>query len=143
VGAARRPILIPGELADDMPPAHALLVHDTRRPFDESVFIAAYLAERWHVQLTALPIANGRNTEAVVGRIGDYLRLHEVNASFLDPVRPGIPLPALILEAAADAGCDLILLPAPSGQQNNRRLDLTGAIQAVIQHWPQAILIAG
>lgn len=142
VRAAHRPVLIPGERADEMPPAHVLLVHDTRRPFDESVFIAAYLAERWQARLTALPIANNRNTEGVVGRIDDYFKLHEVEACFLAPARPGVSLPAVVLEAAADAGCDLILLPAPSGRHNNRRLDLSDAIFSVIQHWPQSILIA-
>lgn len=142
VSAAHRPILIPGEAADEMPPAHVLLVHDTRRPFDESVFIAAYLAERWRARLTALPIANNRNTEAVVGRIGDYLKLHEVEASFLDPARPGVSLPAVILETAADAGCDMILLPAPRDGRNKRQLDLSGVIFSVIQHWPRSILIA-
>ena len=141
---AHRPILFVAE--KDGPaalPQRALLVHDTRRHLDEAVFLAAYLAERWRVALVALLISNGRNTAAETARIGDYLALHEVNATFLEPARATSQLPEAIVAAAGAAGADLIILPGPGagqGQHRHPRLDET--IVAVLRRWPGAALVA-
>lgn len=141
IAEAHRPIFLveaserPGQIG------RALLVHDTRRTFDEALFIGAYLAERWGIKLTVLPIANGRNTEAIVDRVGDYLRLHEVEPVWLPPVRPAA-LVAAIREAARDGDTDLLLLPAPTDGSNGRRANLTDIIMAVLQSWSNSVLIA-
>jgi hypothetical protein len=140
---AHRPILFVAD--NDAPPVpqRALLVHDTRRHLDEAVFLAAYVAERWGAALTALLISNGRNTEALTGRIDDYLGLHEVNARFLEPVRPTSALPETIVAAATEANADLIILPGPGsshGQHRHPRLD--DSIVAVLRRWPGTVLIA-
>jgi len=139
--AAHRPLYVVGETAEPTP-RRALLVHDSRRAFDEALFIAAYLAEQWKIELCVLPISNGRNTQATVVRIDDYLQLHEINATFLPPSRPGDRLPAAIVDAAAEHDCDLILLPAPVDPLHSRRTNLTGAVIAVVERWPRAVLIA-
>ena len=140
---AHRPILFVAENDGPPVPQQALLVHDTRRHLDEAVFLAAYLAERWGVALVMLPIGNGRNTEAIAARIGDYLALHEVSATFLEPARATAALPEAIVAAAAAADADLIILPGPGagqGQHRHPRLDET--IIAVLRRWPGGVLVA-
>ncbi|MBK7219497.1 MAG: hypothetical protein IPH95_21160 [Candidatus Promineofilum sp.] len=87
---AHGPVLF-APVADQPPARKGLLVHDTRRKFDEAVFLAAYLAEQWHLELVVLPIGNGRNTAGVTTRVRDYLALHEVSAPFLEPARATHP----------------------------------------------------
>ena len=138
-----RPILFVA--AGDGPPLprHALLVHDTRRRLDEAVFLAAYLAERWHVDLVVLLISNGRNTQTLMARIGDYLGLHEVSAHFLEPARPTSTLPEAIVAAAGEADADLIILPGPgSGHGQHRHPRLDESIVTVLRRWPGAVLVA-
>ena len=139
---AHRPILF---VSHDYPglPQRALLVHDTRRRLDEAIFLAAYLAERWGVSLVALPISNGRNTEAVTARAADYLALHEVSAAYLEPARAAAGLPETIVAAATEAAADLIILPAPGARQGRHRYPrLDEAIIAVVRLWPRAVLVA-
>lgn len=136
---ASRPLLFIGPDAQSGPPRRALLVHDTRRKFDEAVFLAAYLGERWRVQLAALPLSNGRNTAAVVSRVGDYLALHEVSAGFLEPARVSAGLADRIVAAAHETAAELIILPGPS-QGNNNHLD--EVIVNVLRRWPNAVMVA-
>jgi nucleotide-binding universal stress UspA family protein len=140
---AHRPILFVAD--NDAPPVprRALLVHDTRRHLDEAVFLAAYVAERWRASLVALLISNGHNTEALTGRIDDYLALHEVSAHFLEPVRPKSTLPEAITDAAGEADADLIILPGPgSGHGQHRHPRLDDVIVAVLRRWPGSVLVA-
>jgi hypothetical protein len=139
---AHRPILFFGQ--NDPPlPQRALLVHDTRRQFDEAIFLAAYLAERWQVSLVVLPISNGRNTAAVTTRTGDYLALHEVTAEYLEPARDTAALPDAIVAAAAESDADLIILPAPGTRQGRHRYPrLDDTLVAVVRQWPRAVLVA-
>lgn len=143
IEAARRPLLITGREASDRPLRRGLLVHDTRRRFDEALFIGAYLAEQWKTELSVLPLSNGRNTEEVVDRISDYLALHEVDAVFHEAARPAGGAIEQIIDAAQSGECDLIILSGPergrSNSQNNQSMDV---IWAILQRWPHSILIA-
>lgn len=142
LAAVRRPLFIAG--VDDPPLARrVLLVHDTRRRFEEALFIAAYLAEQWPIELTVLPLSNGRNTSDVVDRIEDYLAMHEVAATFLEPVRPTAQLIDYIQEAAQAGECDLIVLSGPErGHRHSHNNQLTEMIWELLQRWPHAILVA-
>ena len=143
VTTAHRPLFIVEESDGAMPMQRALLVHDTRRAFDESLFIAAYLAERWKVALTVLPIGNGRNTAGVVARSQDYLAMHEVEPVYLSPVRASGGLAEVIVSTAAEVEADLIVLPGPGrGQNGVNQPDLTDTVMAVVRRWPRAVLIA-
>jgi nucleotide-binding universal stress UspA family protein len=143
LSAARRPVLFAP--VDDRPLARqGLLVHDTRRKYDEAVFLAAYLAEQWRIALAALPISNGRNTAAVTARIRDYLALHEVSAPSLEPARPTKGLAEAILTAAAEVEADLIIMPGPGpGRRPEQHPRLDETILTVLQRWPGAVLVAG
>ncbi len=136
-----RPVFIVG--AGDYKPdlAQVLLVHDTRRRFDEALFIAAYLAERWKSVLTVLPIGNGRNTEEVVARIKDYLDLHEIQAVFLEALRPKRDLSEAIAGAAHAATSDLIIVTGSRGG-DSRRIQSTDMVWGLLQRWPNSLLLA-
>ncbi len=139
---AFRPILFVG-VPGQPEPHRALLVHDTRRKFDEAVFLAAYVAELWGIRLTGLPISNGRDTAGHVARTSDYLALHEVTAAFLEPARATSALPERIAGAAREVEADLIILPGPGGGLGSNkypRLDET--IIIALRSWPQAILVS-
>jgi hypothetical protein len=140
---ATRPLLITGPSPCDPAGDRALLVHDTRLPFDEALFIATYMAEAWRVALAVLPIANGRDTETVVARVGDYLALHEVQAAFREPVRPSNGLAEAIIDAAHAADAKLIILSAAGrGRKTARGNPFMDVIWAILHQWPHSILIA-
>ncbi len=141
IGALQRPILVLGETAADPIPRKVLLVHDTRRSLDEAIFIAAYLAERWNVELCVLPLSNGRNTEEVVDRIDDYLTLHEVHPTYLDAVRPNERAAATIIELATAGEFDLLLMTGPTRGQKRRPNVMMGVVVAVLRGWNGAVLV--
>lgn len=142
IAGAHRPILVV-ETGDEASLwQRVLLVHDTRRKFDEGLFIAAYLAEQWRVTLTVLPLGNARNTAEVTARAGDYLAMHEVKATFLPPVRPSAHLSDTILSTGEEVEADLLLLPAPGRGSGASQVDLTDTILAIVQQWPRAVLTA-
>ena len=137
-----RPLLVLGDAPVELP-RRALLVHDTRRPLDEAIFIAAYLAERWGVALTVLPLSNGRNTHEIAAHISDYLALHEVAAAFLDPIRPDARAVDRIIATGLGGGYDLLIMTGPArGQRTNYNQQLTAMNGAILQRWPHAALIA-
>jgi hypothetical protein len=120
-----------------------LLIHDTRRRFDEALFVAAYLAEQWKVELAVLPISNGRNTEEIVAHIGDYLALHEIAPLFLEPIRPSDRLVDHVVDAAQAGDFDLMVLSGPvRGSKTDQHEQLTDKICAILQRWPHSVLIA-
>ena len=141
LAAAQRPILFAPVAAQPLA-RKGLLVHDTRRKFDEAVFLAAYLAEQWGVTLAVLPIGNGRNTADLTARIRDYLALHEVSAPFLPTARPNNTLADTILAAANEVEADLIILPG-SGQGHDHHPRLDETIVAVLRRWPGSLWVAG
>ena len=143
VEQARRPVLVLGSAESAAIPQRVLVVHDTRRRLDEAIFIAAYLAERWKVELTVLPLSNGRNTDEIVNNISDYLALHEVTATFLEPVRPSPGAVEHIIAAGEAGDIDLLVLTGPEeGRKSNRNNSMTDIIRATLQQWSRSTLIA-
>ncbi len=143
IADVKRPILVLGATIAAEFPRRVLVVHDTRRRLDEAIFIAAYLAERWNVELSVLPLSNGRNTAEIVTRISDYLALHEVTATFLEPVRPNDRAVENVIELGQAGEYDLLVLTGPErGHNTNRSNQLTDMIWAILQQWSQSALIA-
>jgi nucleotide-binding universal stress UspA family protein len=142
VRQSTRPLFIVGVRDDEPTLTSVLLVHDTRRRFDEALFIAAYLAERWKPDLAVLPISNGRNTEEILTRIRDYLELHEINASFLEPVRPTNHLVEAMVDAAQTTACDLILLSGSGRGGDSRRSLSSEMVQGLLERWQKSVLLA-
>lgn len=143
VEQARRPVMVLGLPESPAIPQRVLVVHDTRRRLDEAIFIAAYLAERWNVELSVLPLSNGRNTDEIVNNISDYLALHEVTATLLDPVRPITGSVDHIIAAGEAGDIDLLVMTGPeTGRKSNRNNSMTDIIQATLQQWSRSTLIA-
>lgn len=139
----QRPILLTSVGPWKTFPERVLLVHDTRRKFDESIFIAAYLAERWRVELAVLPLSNGRNTNEHVGHIRNYLALHEVTAEILDPIRPNARAAAHIGSLSETGEYDLLVITGPDREQRgNRSNQQTELLWSILQQWPYPALIA-
>ncbi|MBP6786108.1 MAG: hypothetical protein KA170_00865 [Candidatus Promineofilum sp.] len=138
-----RPILVMGSAGGAPFPGRVLVVHDTRRRLDEAVFIAAYLAERWGAELAMLPLSNGRNTFEIVAGISEYLALHEVSATFLEPVRPDQRAVEPVIQAAEAGAFDLLLLTGPDrGRKTSRQNYMKDVVWALLQRWPHSTLIA-
>lgn len=138
-----RPILVMGSVGESPFPGRVLVVHDTRRQLDEAVFIAAYLAERWGAELALLPLSNGRNTTELVTRISEYLALHEVTATFLEPVRPDRRAVDPVIQAAEAGAFDLLLLTGPDrGRKTNRQHYLGDVVWPLLQRWKHSTLMA-
>ncbi len=138
-----RPILVIGSAEGQPFPGRVLVVHDTRRRLDEAVFIAAYLAERWGAELTVLPLSNGRNTAEVVAGISQYLALHEVTATFLEPVHPDQRAVEPVIQVAEAGAFDLLLLTGPDrGRKTNRHNYMKDVVWDLLQRWQHSTLIA-
>ena len=138
-----RPILVIGSAGGQPFPGRVLVVHDTRRRLDEAIFIATYLAERWGAELTVLPLSNGRNTAEVVASISQYLALHEVTATFLEPVRPDQRAVESVIQAAEAGAFDLLLLTGPDrGRKTNRHNYMKDVVWDLLQRWQHSTLIA-
>jgi hypothetical protein len=138
-----RPILVVRDTDGETFANRVLLIHDTRRRFDEALFIAAYLAEQWKVELAVLPISNGRNTDEIVVRVSDYLALHEITPIFLDAIRPNDRLVDQIIDAAQAGDYDLMVLSGPArGRKSGQHEQLTDKICTILQRWPHSVLIA-
>jgi nucleotide-binding universal stress UspA family protein/uncharacterized ParB-like nuclease family protein len=110
IARAGRPILaVPGKFR---PISRALLAFDGSARAKEALFLAAYLAERWQVELTVFTaLENGRLSDVVQEEARAYMELHEVQADYVvekgsaDSVRPVI----------AERGLDLIIMGGYSG----------------------------
>ena len=74
-----RPILtVPGKVS---PMDNALLAFDGSAKSKEALFVATYLAEKWHTKLTVLTIA-GDDSHSVQEYAQSYLDLHEIKADY-------------------------------------------------------------
>jgi nucleotide-binding universal stress UspA family protein len=60
---------------------NALLAFDGSAKSKEALFVAAYLAEKWHTKLTVLTIA-GEDSHSVQEYAQSYLGLHEIKADY-------------------------------------------------------------
>ncbi|MCB9420106.1 MAG: universal stress protein [Ardenticatenaceae bacterium] len=101
-----RPILaVPHTIS---PLDKALLAYDGSDKAKEALFMAAYLAEQWHIQLVAV-IAHEKKAvnTAVTDHARRYLELHEIDAQF---VIESAPAADLIMDTAASCACNLIIM---------------------------------
>jgi len=77
-----RPILAVPGLAS--PPDRALLAYDGSPKAKEALFVAAYLAEKWHTALTVITLLDGTRVLATAQDYARaYLELHDIPAEFI------------------------------------------------------------
>lgn len=98
-------LLVPGRVS---PLQHPLLAFDGSPKAEEALFLASYMAGRWGLPLTVVVATEGDPAESPAAwRARIYLEDHDLDATFVvkmdKPVR-------LILDTAADLGCDFILM---------------------------------
>ncbi len=137
-----RPVLLLGASVADPFPRRVLVVHDTRRPMNEAMFIAAYLAERWGCELGVLPL-DGGDTQAAIEETIRYLDLHEVTATFMEPIRPGGRAVEQIIQSGIAGDFDLLLVAGPNrDRKTNKNNNSTEPVWGVLEHWPRSTLIA-
>jgi nucleotide-binding universal stress UspA family protein len=86
---------------------HALLAYDGSRKANEALYLAAYLATSWGIKLTVLTSRQKLRESLVLQKAKGYLIAHKVEASYVS--ERGAPGPSII-KAAADYGCDLVLM---------------------------------
>jgi nucleotide-binding universal stress UspA family protein len=101
-----RPILAVPESAS---PIHkALLAYNGSPKADEALYIAAYMANCWHLPLTVLTVAyNGIDAEAVQAKARDYLKDSDTAIDYF--IESG-PVVERVLQTAQAQGCDFILI---------------------------------
>ena len=91
-----------------LPLNSALLAYDGSPKSQEALFVATCLARRWRIPLVALTVLeNHRTTSEAQAQARDYLEQHGVAATY---VEAGGPVADAILDAADQAGSDLIIL---------------------------------
>jgi nucleotide-binding universal stress UspA family protein len=91
-----------------------LLAYGGGHKADEALFVAAYLAKRWGVELVVVTVSRGKNTgDALADRARNYLDQQNVRSPrYIDET--GDPAVA-ILKHCANEGCDLILMGGYEG----------------------------
>lgn len=101
-----RPILaVPGQAS---PLQRALLAYDGSSKADEALFVATYLAARWHTHLTILTVIEpSRTSSMTLADARVYLEGHGVTADF---VEAGGAVADAILSAARLRECDFIIM---------------------------------
>ncbi len=103
-----RPILtVPGKVS---PMDNALLAFDGSSKSKEALFVAAYLAEKWHTKLMVVTIAD-EGRQSVQDYARSYLELHEIQADYL--VKNGSF--NIFLETIKECQINLVVIGSYSG----------------------------
>jgi nucleotide-binding universal stress UspA family protein len=106
VQRSSRPILVlPGGCGSAM--KHALLAYDGSAKAGEGLFIAAYLALRWHTRLSVITVETKNTTTDSVLIAQQYLAEYGVEADFY--LRQG-NIGQAVLETAVAQQCDLLIM---------------------------------
>jgi nucleotide-binding universal stress UspA family protein len=132
-----RPILaVPGEVSQMRRP---LLAYDGSRKAQEALFVATYLAAAWDSELTVLTVAEPLQRNGLKDA-RQYLEEQKVPASFIKRKRQGMTVGAIILEEAAEAGCDLIIMGG-YGYKPVLEVVLGSSVDEVLQRSKVPVLI--
>jgi hypothetical protein len=132
-----RPIWIAGDVADRPVSSRIVLVLDGSGVGREALFIAAYLAERWHVGLTVLVLGGGRTARRAQEHAESYLDMHEIAYELL--AAPEAISAGDLMRVAADQQCDLLIAP---GLTPGKPTDYETTVAGLIRHWPHSLLLA-
>lgn len=90
------------------PLSKALLAYDGSPKAKEALFVATYVAGRWHIPLDVVSVSEGsRVAPTVLEEVQKYLEAHAVPATLLPESGP---VADVILDTAEAQSCDLILI---------------------------------
>lgn len=110
IARSSRPILAIHEKPSDF--RHAVVAFDGGPKAKEALFVAAYLAEQWHTQLTILTGTEDKEQDEAARKFAqNYLEFNELEAQYIDRKYSGPALKAV----AEELGADLVLMGGYSG----------------------------
>jgi nucleotide-binding universal stress UspA family protein len=108
IRSSARPILTVAETTSPMD--NALLAFDGSAKSREALFVATYLAEKWHARLTVLTV--GDNSALTVQDYAhSYLELHEIQADYIVKNGPR----DIFLEILQDYQINMVVMGSYSG----------------------------
>jgi nucleotide-binding universal stress UspA family protein len=118
--------------------SHALLAYDGSPKAEEALFVATYLAGRWHISLTVATVSKSpRTAEKTQARAREYLSRQEIQAAFVQDDGPAAPK---ILEVAEDKQTDFIIMGG-YGHHAVTEVTLGSTVGAVLRTSRQPTLI--
>ena len=112
LGQCPRPVLVLANHATHLD--RVLLAYDGSPKANEALFIAAYLAEQWQVELVVVTAWESRRLPEAAEYAHRYLTMHEVTATFLETRGSAAPV---IEQTAVAHHADLILLGGYKGRR--------------------------
>jgi nucleotide-binding universal stress UspA family protein len=131
-----RPVLV--VLDQPSPLSRVLLAYDDGPKAREALFVAAYLAEQWGVDLVVLAVLEtGQTDKGMLSHARQYLDLHEVQATYI--VETGA-VAEFIIGTAAAHGSELIILGG-SGPERTGRKGTDEIASQVLRECKQPVLI--
>jgi nucleotide-binding universal stress UspA family protein len=117
---------------------HALLAYDGSPKAEEALFVATYLAGRWHTSLTVVTVSKSLSAaEETQARTQEYLTAHGIQAVF---VQDDGPVASRILEVTQENSCDLIIMGG-YGRHAVTEVTLGSVVGAVLRTSQQPTLI--
>lgn len=116
---------------------HALLAYDGSPKASEALFVAAYLAVRWKMQLTIITVETKYTSSESVLMAQEYLQEYEVEAGFV--LRQG-NIGEAVLETAVLSNCDLIIMGG-FGYRPVSHLVLGSTVDLMLRECDQPMLI--
>ncbi len=118
----------------------ALLAYDGSSKAKEALFAAAYLAERWKIELAVMSVIEaGHPVDEALDHARKYLEMHEVQAAF---VQDSGPVAETILKTADDHRCNVIIM-GDYGRNPIVDVVLGGAADQVLRESSKPVLLCG
>jgi nucleotide-binding universal stress UspA family protein len=105
-----RPVMVVPTQSSPM--QHALLAYDGSPKAEEALFVATYLANRWHIKLSVITVSSSNNgkldaAKRIQARAKTYLGVAGVSADYLLSVGPAAQT---LMEGANDQQADFMIM---------------------------------
>jgi nucleotide-binding universal stress UspA family protein len=106
-----------------------LLAYDGSPKADEALFVAAYLAARWHIKLTVLTVITEYTNRAVLDDARRYLIGNNLlNVKY---ILEEYPITEAVVKTVRDEGCNLLIMGG-FGYRPARYLVLGSTVNGVL-----------
>lgn len=135
---AKRPILLASEPEDLLLAGRIAVVVDDSKNSRESLYIAAYLAEQYRLEIILVVAGRGRGVSAALTYARQYVEMHELTAETVT-LRSVAAVNDLKTTITMHA-CDMLIVPGLT-QANNKR-DQARQLMNIVNSWPHSLLIA-
>lgn len=129
-----RPVLL---VPRATPMRHALLAFDGSPKATEALYLAAYCAQRWGIELTVLTTKEQGIRRSIQGRAREYLEERGVPAHYVQRIGP--PGPTMVA-VAGERGCDFVLMGG-YGQAPLVEVVLGSTVDYVLREYDGPVLV--